>query len=151
MVRLRQNLVVSVAFLPLLAACTRQGVLPTSVVTEVIASASPVPKAEPTPAVVTPTPSPSPSATPAASSCPRLLGIKLTIFAAQPERNRVVLDSTPLTDQCAAFPGRTTCPLGGEGTDRRAECEAARIGADGPEWSIVPYGEASVSALPGGG
>ena len=150
MASFRRGLAV-LALIPPLTACVRQGVLPTGVVTEVVVTASPTPKAEPTPVVVAPTPSPSPSAVPAASTCPRLLGIKLAIFAAQPERNRVVLDSTPVTDQCSTFPGRLTCPLGQEGTARRAECEAVRIGAEGPEWSITPYGQASVSALPGGG
>ena len=127
------------------AACTRM--LPTAAEPEPSPAAS-VPQAAPTPVIV---PTPVPSATPAASSCPTLLGIRVTIFAVQPERNRVVLDATPLTEQCAAFPGRTVCPLGQPGTSRRDECEAVRIGAEGPEWTIKPYGHGTVEALPGTG
>jgi hypothetical protein len=128
-----------------LAACTR--LLPTTSEPLVSLEAS-VPQASPTPVIV---PTPAPSATPVATSCPILLGIKITIFAAQPERNRVVLDATPLTEQCAAFPGRTVCPLGLPGSSRRDECEAVRIGAQGPEWTIKPYGHGTVEALPGTG
>ncbi len=96
-------------------------------------------------------PTPVPSASPAASSCPTLLGIRVSVFAVQAERDRVVLDATPLTEQCAAFPGRLVCPLGKPGTSRRDECEAVRIGDQGPAWDIEPYGHASVEALPGTG
>jgi hypothetical protein len=101
--------------------------------------------------MIIPTPTPPPLGPPAAASCPVLLGIRVTIFASQPDRNRVVLDATPLTQQCSAFPGRLTCPLGQAGSSERTECEAARIGSEGPEWSIEPYGDASVDALPGTG
>ena len=64
----------------------------------------------------------------------------------------MVLDATPLTEQCAAtFPDRLVCPLGQPGTNRRDECEAVRIGAEGPQWTIEPYGHGSVEALPGTG
>jgi hypothetical protein len=131
-----------------LAGCTRE-ILPTGAAPE--AAPSPVallPQVVSTPVLE---PTPVPSASPAASSCPTLLGIRVTVFAAQPERNRVVLDATPLTEQCAAFPGRLVCPLGQPGTSRRDECEAVRIGEGGPLWTIAPYGNASVEALPGTG
>ncbi len=129
-----------------LAGCTRE-ILPTGAAPE-SSPAAVIPSAEPTPASI---PTPVPSASPAASSCPTLLGIRVSIFAAQPERDRVVLDATPLTEQCAAFPGRLVCPLGQPGTSRRDECEAVRIGAQGPAWTIEPYGNASAEALPGTG
>ena len=104
-----------------LGGCTRE-VLPTGAAPE----ASPValvPNAAPTPVVIpTPVPSASPSVSPAASSCPTLLGIRVSVFAVQPDRDRIVLDATPLTEQCAAFPGRLVCPLGKPGTSRRDEC-----------------------------
>ena len=106
------------------------------------------PTPAPTPTVIA---TPFPAASPAASSCPTLLGIRVSVFAVQKERDRVVLDATPLTEECAAFPGRLVCPLGKPGTSRRDECEAVRIGDQGPEWSIEPYGHASVEALPGTG
>jgi hypothetical protein len=135
-----------------LTACTRE-FLPTSAAPEAAPEAGPVatvPSVAPTPMIV-PTPTPAPPVAPAASSCPTLLGIRVTIFAEQPQKNRVVLDATPLTDQCAAFPGRLVCPLGQPGTKRREECEAARIGDQGPEWTIEPYGQATVEPLPDGG
>lgn len=128
-----------------LAACTRM--LPTAAEPEASPAAI-VPQATPTPTIL---PTPSPSAAPVATSCPTLLGIRVTIFAAQPTRNRVVLDATPLTEQCSLFPGRTVCPLGLPGTSRRDECEAVRIGDQGPEWTIKPYGYGTVEALPGTG
>jgi hypothetical protein len=127
-----------------LAACTRE-ILPTATSASPTAS---LPNASPTPMILS---TPEPAATPAATSCPTLLGIRVDLFAAQPERNRVVLDATPLTEQCAAFPGRLVCPLGQPGTSRRDECEAVRIGAQGPEWTIKPYGYGTVDALPGTG
>jgi hypothetical protein len=124
--------------------------LPTDAEPEPAATLTP-PKAEPTPAIVTPAPAPSPTATPVASSCPTLLGIRLTVFATQPEKDRVVLDATPLSEQCAQFPGRLVCPLGREGSEERTRCEAARIGAEGPAWTIRPYGRGSVEPLEGSG
>jgi hypothetical protein len=131
-----------------LAGCTRE-ILPTGAAPE--ASPSPIALIPQTVSTPAPEPTPAPSATPAASSCPTLLGIRVTVFAAQPDRDRVVLDATPLSEQCAAFPGRLVCPLGQGGTSRRDECEAVRIGEQGPEWTIAPYGNASVEALPGTG
>jgi hypothetical protein len=133
-----------------LASCTRE-ILPTSAVPEASPQATPaalVPNAAPTPVIV---PTPSPSASPAASSCPTLLGLRITIFASQPERDRVVLDVTPLTEECQGFPGRLVCPLGQPGTRRRDECEAVRIGDQGPEWTMAAYGHGSVEPLPGTG
>ena len=130
-----------------LSGCTWQH-LPTVAAPEASPEAS-APKVAPTPDTVAPTPLP--SASPVATSCPTLLGIRLKVFAAQPERDRVVLDATPITEQCGAFPGRLVCPLGPEGTSRRAECEAVRIGDQGPEWTIAPYGHGTVEALPGTG
>jgi hypothetical protein len=128
-----------------LTACTRE-ILPTGAAPEPSPEASPasIPNAAPTPVIV---PIPTPSATPAATSCPTLLGIRITIFASQPEKDKVILDSTPLTEQCQGFPGRLVCPLGQAGTRGRAECEAVRIGDQGPEWTIEPYGQASVEPL----
>lgn len=136
-------------FTPVACVQLRQEPLPTGAGPEAPPSVS-APKAEPTPFVVA-TPAPAPSATPVATSCPTLLGIRVTVFATQPERDRVVLDATPLSDQCSAFPGRRVCPLGPAGSEIRAQCEAARIGAEGPEWSIEPYGQGTVEALPGSG
>jgi hypothetical protein len=135
---------VAVAMLSL-TACTRE-ILPTGAAPEASPEVSPasVPSATPTPVIVS---TPAPSASPAASSCPTLLGIRVTIFASQPERDRVILDATPLTEQCQAFPGRLVCPLGQPGTRRREECEAVRIGEEGPEWTIEPYGQGSVEPL----
>jgi hypothetical protein len=130
-----------------LAGCTRE-ILPTSAAPEPSPAAS-EPRVAPTPEIVAPTPLP--SASPAATSCPSLLGIRVTIFAAQPERDRVVLDATPLTEECAGFPGRLVCPLGQAGSSRRDQCEAVRIGEQGPDWTIEPYGHGSVEALPGTG
>ena len=127
----------------------REQPLPTGAGPEATPSVS-APKAEPTPLVVA-TPTPTPVATPVATSCPTLLGIRVTVFATQPEKDRVVLDATPLSDQCSAFPGRLVCPLGPAGSEARAQCEAARIGAEGPEWTIEPYGQGTVEALPGSG
>ena len=127
-----------------LVACTRE-ILPTSTVPEEPPAA---PNAAPTPEIV---PTPVPTATPVATSCPTLLGIKITIFVTQPERDRVILDATPLTEQCDAFTGRRVCPLGPAGTSRREHCEVVRIGEGGPEWTIEPYGDGRVAALPGSG
>jgi hypothetical protein len=128
-----------------LTACVRE-VLPTGAAPEASPEPTPatVPQAAPTPVIV---PTPAPSASPVASSCPTLLGIRITVFASQPEKDRVILDSTPLTEQCQAFPGRLVCPLGQAGTRRREECEVVRIGEGGPEWTIEPYGQASVEPL----
>jgi len=135
-----------------LAGCTREflptGAAPEAAPAYAVTPVALVPNVAPTPMVI---PTPAPSAAPAASSCPTLLGIRLEVFAVQKDRDRVVLDATPLTEQCAAFPGRLVCPLGKPGTSRRDECEAVRIGDQGPEWSIEPYGHASVEALPGTG
>ena len=130
------------------SACLRMQSLPTE--PEFQAAPTP-PNVEPTPAVVTPAPTPSPTATPAASSCPTLLGIRVTVFATQPQKDRVVLDATPLSEQCAAFPGRLVCPLGRAGSEERAQCEAARIGTEGPAWTIQPFGHGVVEALEGSG
>lgn len=144
MSRLRHPFACGAALLLTLAACVREQTLPTSAIVEATPTPG-APKVEPTPVVVVPTPVP--SATPAAtSSCPTLLGIRITVFVAQPEKDRVVLDATPLTEQCAAFPGRLVCPLGPAGSERRAECEAARIGAEGPVWTIE--GRGTVETLP---
>ena len=129
-----------------LGACTRE-ILPTGAVPDPSPAAS-VPSVAPTPEIV---PTPVPTATPATTSCPTLLGIKVTIFVTQPERDRVVLDATPLTEQCDAFTGRLVCPLGPAGTSRREHCEVVRIGEGGPEWRIQPYGHGRVAALPGSG
>jgi hypothetical protein len=135
-----------------LTACVRE-LLPTSAAPEAATphdAAISVPNVVPTPIIV-PTPTPSPSVGPEAASCPTLLGIRVTVFAEQPWKNRVVLDATPLTDQCTGFPGRLVCPLGQAGTKRREECEVVRIGDLGPEWTIEPRGPATVDPLPGGG
>jgi hypothetical protein len=129
-----------------LVACTRE-ILPTSAVPEEPPAA---PNAAPTPVII-PTPTPVPTATPEATSCPTLLGIKITVFVTQPERDRVILDATPLSDQCDAFTGRLVCPLGPAGTTRREHCEVVRIGEGGPAWRIEPYGDGRVNALPGSG
>jgi hypothetical protein len=129
-----------------LGACTRE-ILPTAAAPESSPAPS-VPNVAPTPAIV---PTPVPSASPVATSCPTLLGIRVSVFVTQPDRDRVVLDATPLTEQCAAFPGRLVCPLGPAGTSRRDECEAVRIGDEGPLWTIDAYGHGSVEALPGTG
>jgi hypothetical protein len=129
-------------------ACVREMSLPTDAAPASAPTPS-APKVEPTPAIATP--APSPSATPVATSCPTLLGIRVTVFATQPSKDRVVLDATPLTEQCAAFPGRLVCPLGRAGSEQRSQCEAARIGAEGPVWSIEPYGWGTVEALEGSG
>jgi hypothetical protein len=133
-----------------LVACMHQRLLPTDALEpSPSAAATPAaPRPDPTPAVVTP--SPSPSATPTTTSCPTLLGIRIDVFATQPQKDRVVLDATPLTEQCAAFPGRLVCPLGPAGSKVRAECEAVRIGPEGPLWA-VENGRASIEAIPGSG
>ncbi len=129
-----------------LGACTRE-ILPTGAIPETPPAVS-VPQAAPTPEIVA---TPVPTATPVATSCPTLLGIRVTIFVTQPERDRVILDATPLTEQCDAFTGRLVCPLGPAGTTRREQCEVVRIGEGGPEWTIEPYGHGRVAALPGSG
>jgi len=145
----RQSVAFAVALVLLTSsACVHEWEPPTSAA-PASTPAPPTPEAEPTPAIVTP--APSPTATPAASSCPILLGIRVTVFATQPQRDRVVLDATPLSEQCAAFPGRLVCPLGREGSEQRAQCEAARIGTEGPAWTIQPFGHGVVEALEGSG
>ena len=132
------------------SACVRELPLPTGAAPESTPTPA-APNVEPTPAIVTPAPAPSPTATPVASSCPTLLGIRVTVFATQPQKDRVVLDATPLSEQCAAFPGRLVCPLGREGSEQRTQCEAARIGAEGPVWTIQPYRRGVVEPLEGSG
>jgi hypothetical protein len=131
------------------AACTRQilDIIPTGA--EPVLRPTPAPAATPA-AVATPTPAPAASPTPSASSdCPKLLGLRLDILHNDPARNRLIFDVTPLTEDCqASFPGRLNCPLGPAGTQRRADCEAVRIGAEGPSWSLQPYGQASLRPLP---
>jgi len=129
-----------------MAACTRE-ILPTGAIPEVATPVTVAPSGAPTPEIAAPAPTPVPAASPVATSCPTLLGIRLNVFHTQPEKDRVVLDATPLTEECTAFPGRLVCPLGLPGTSRRGECEAVRIGDRGPEWTIKPYGHASVEAL----
>ena len=139
-----------------LSGCVRE-LLPTSARSEVAPQSAPVasvPNVAPTPAptpMIVPTPTPAPSVGPEAASCPTLLGIRVTVFAEQPLKNRVVLDATPLTNECAGFPGRLVCPLGQAGSKRREECEVFRIGEQGPEWTIEARGQATVDPLPGGG
>jgi hypothetical protein len=129
------------------AGCMREIVdlLPTTA----IPAPAPTPRPAPTPSVIA-TPVPTPAPTPAASSdCPSLLGLRLTVLHDDPAKNRLILDMTPLTEDCkASFPGRLNCPLGPAGTQRRADCEAVRIGAAGPEWSFAGRGHASLRPLP---
>src|SRR5262245_51633726 len=102
------------------SACVRETSLPTSAAPDAAAPTPAAPKVEPTPVVVA-TPTPAPAPTPVAASCPTLLGIRVTVFVTQPERDRVILDATPLSDQCSQFPGRRVCPLGPAGTEVRAQ------------------------------
>lgn len=107
---------------------------------------APTPAPTPTPAAPAPapapvTPEPTPTPTPAAkpkdpvdkSACPTPSQIRIKVHVPNGP-NGWVMDSVALTcGNCGD--GRSCCPLGDEGTEKRERCEAEKV-PDGPTWQV---------------